>query len=475
MPLYTPRWFVPAVWVAWAVFTAWLVWGFPPPVDLPGHAAQLETLANLVRGDAEIGRYYEIRFPLGYGLDYWLFLPVALLRNGAFAARLDLWVTLQLFLLGELALLRAFRRSDFALLWGLPLAFNISYWYGLLPGLLAQPLAFFAVACFIRALETGRWKWIVLLNVCAAATMLAHLLAFAALAVMLGAVALARPGRNSVARLAAGLGLPGLLALPKIWAMGTRAVTSGAWPPTEYAALSHLNWFFRNYVPEGYLAAWGPLAVTAVLVGAWFWRRGRDGEVERRTSAFLFAALCLLYLVTPKTLSGIYLISVRLPVLAGVAALVLVDASAVRPWLRWALVAVCAVSLFETGLFHARFKREVAGVEAMLTPERPPRHGYLSLAGREVLGSKNVYLAHLGQWLTATRGGVGHDFFADAEHHPVRFKPGVSIPFDLLGASPAERQGFDELLTFGEGPLPAGFEALHLEGEAGRWRKWRRR
>jgi hypothetical protein len=464
----TPRWFVPAVWAAWAVFTAWLVWGFPPPVDLPGHAAQLETLANLVRGDPEVARYYEIRFPLGYGLDYWLFLPLALLRNGAFAARIDLWVILQLFLLGELALLRAFKRSDLALLWGLPLAFNISYWYGLLPGLLAQPLAFFAVACFVRALDTGRMKWIVLLNLCAAATMLSHLLAFAALGVMLGAIALARPASSSLVRLAAGLGLPGLLAVPKVWAMATRAVTSGPWPPTEYAALSHLNWFFKNYVPEGYLAAWGPLIVTGALVGVWF-IRGRE-----RVPMFLFGALCLLYLVTPKTLSGIYLISVRLPVLAGVAALVLVDASAVRPWLRGTLVAVCIASLVETGLFHARFKREVDGLEAMLTPERPPRHGYVSLAGREVLGSRNVYLAHLGQWLTATRGGVGHDFFADAEHHPVRFKPGVNIPFDLLGATLEERHGFDELLTFGEGPLPPGLDDMKLEAQAGRWHKWRR-
>ncbi|HEX4622756.1 MAG TPA: hypothetical protein VH208_14425, partial [Myxococcaceae bacterium] len=184
--------------------------------------------------------------------------------------------------------------------------------------------------------------------------------------------------------------------------------------------------------------------------------------------------LGLLYLVTPKTLSGIYLISVRLPVLAGVAALVLVDASAVRPWLRWTLVAVCLASLMETGLFHARFKREVEGLQAMLTPERPPRHGYLSLAGREVLGSRNVYLAHLGQWLTATRGGVGHDFFADAEHHPVRFKPGVNIPFDLAGAPPEQRRWFDELLTFGEGPLPPGLDDMKLEAQAGRWRKWRR-
>ena len=48
-----------------------------------------------------------------------------------------------------------------------------------------------------------------------------------------------------------------------------------------------------------------------------------------------------------------------------------------------------------------------------------------------IAGSKQVYLDHLGQWWTAKYGKVGHNFFADAEHHPVRFRNGVPLPADL--------------------------------------------
>jgi len=466
-----PRWFLPAVLAAWALFTAWLLWGFPPPVDLPAHAAQLETLANLVRGDPQIAKYSEIRFPWGYGLDYWVFLPLAMLTNGAVAARVDLWVTLQLFVLGELALLRAFKRSDFALLLGLPLAFNLSYWYGYVPGLLAQALALCSLACFVRALSTGRARWLVALNACAAATLFSHLLAFAVLGLLLLAVALCHPPRwRSLRALAYGLGASALLSVPKAYSMATRAVSNGAWPPTEYAALSHFNWFFKNYIPEGWLAAWAAIGVALAMVILW-WRRRAE---EPRTPAVLFASMLAIYLATPKTLSGIYLISVRLPVLAGVLALPLVDWGAVPKALKWVLLGACAFSLGETALFHQRFKREVAGLGAMIPTGRPPKHGYASLVGREILGSKNIYLEHMGQWVTATRGGVGHNFFADAEHHPVRFKPGVEIPFDLKSSTPEQLRWFDEVVTFGEGPLPEGLSDARLVAQQGRWRKWAR-
>src|SRR5262249_44391095 len=156
--------FVPIVLLLWAGFTAWCVCGFPPAVDLPADGAQIETLKNLLRGDPEVKRYFQIQYVIGYGLPFSVFLPIAFIFNGAVAARVGVRVGLQLFPLSQLALLRAFRRSDWALLFGLPLAFNFSYWYGLMPGLFAQPLAFFSVAAFARALEAPSWKRIALLN-----------------------------------------------------------------------------------------------------------------------------------------------------------------------------------------------------------------------------------------------------------------------------------------------------------------------
>jgi hypothetical protein len=83
-------------------------------------------------------------------------------------------------------------------------------------------------------------------------------------------------------------------------------------------------------------------------------------------------------------------------------------------------------------------------------------------------------LEHVGQWFTAARGGVGHNFFADAEHHPVRFKQGVDIPFDLRRATPQELRFFDQVLVLGTGPLPPELAQWPQALAAGRWRVLRR-
>ena len=472
LPRSLSRLFLPAVLVGWAIFTAWCVWGFPPPVDLPAHAAQLETLANLLRGDPAVSQVYEIRVPIGYGLVFWLFLPLTFLTNGAVAARAAMWLTLQLFPLSQLALLRAFRRPDWLVLLGLPLAFNFSYWYGLLSGLFAQPLMFFTIALFQRTLESRRARWLIWVNLLAAATMQSHLLAFAVLAVVLVVLALCRPPRLESLQMAAlAMALPIGLAIPKAWSMALRAFTPGDWPATRYALGSHFIWFARNYRPEGFLAAWGPALVSAVFI-VLYWKRRRQ---EAIAPAAMFVALLALYFVTPKTLSGIFLISVRLPVLAGMASLLLVEGEALGKPVRIGLVALSLASLAQTAVFHHRFASVTRGLDQMMAGPFPNTHGYWSLAGKEALGSRMIYLEHLGQWLTAERGGVGHNFFADAEHHPVRFRPGRDLPSSLALASPQELARFDQILVYGNDPLPRKLLGWHEIARAGSWRKLSRR
>jgi len=462
------RLFLPAVFVSWAFFTAWCVWGFPPPVDLAAHGAQLQTLVSLLRADPAVSQVYELHVPLGYGLVYWLFLPLAWLTNGAVAAKAALWVTLQLFPLSQLAVLRAFRRPDWVVLLVLPLAFNFSYWYGLLSGFFAQPLMFFAIAVFQRTLETRRMRTLIWVNLLAAATMQSHLVAFVALALSLCVLALAQPPRRRSLQMAAlALALPVALSLPKVWSMAVRAVTPGSWPATSYSGVSHFLWFFRNYRPEGFLAAWGPLLVTSVFVVLYL-RRWRKEPIA---PAAMFAALVALYFITPKTLSGIFLISVRLPVLAGMASLLLVGAPPLSRQLKIGLLAVSLASLIQTAVFHHRFARATEGLDEMLAGRPPGTHGYWSLAGSQVLGSRMIYLEHLGQWWTARRGGVGHNFFADAEHHPVRFRAGHEIPASLALASPGELADFDQVLLYGEGPLPWKLKGWREVARAGLWRK----
>ncbi|HYO55541.1 hypothetical protein [Archangium sp.] len=467
-------WFLSALLMLWAAFAAYCASGFPPAVDLAAHGAQLQTLADWLRGEPAVREVYGVHFPWGYGLVYWLFLPLALATNGAVAVRCALWLALVLFPLSHLALVRASRRSEGVLLVGLPLAFNLSYWYGLLSGLFAQPLAFFTLALFVLALDSprpGRLLWV---NLAAAATFQAHLVAFAAISVAMAAVTLwRRPLLPALRTLVLCMALPALLALPKVWSMATRAVVPGPWPATEYNLLSHFNWFFRTYRPEGLLAVAAPLLATLVFVGCWA-RRRRE---EPRAPVLAFLSLVALYFLTPKTLSGSFLVSVRLPVLAAMCSLVLVDWRALARPLRALLVLLSLASLAETAAFHARFAHEVDGLEEVMAGAAPGRHGYLSLVGDRVLGSKHIYLAHLGQWLTATRGGVGHNFFADAEHHPVHALPGRELPTALDTATPEELNRFDTVLVFGPGaqPLPPRLSGWHEAARAGPWRLLERR
>ena len=414
------------VLAGWAAFTAWCLWAFPPCVDLPAHGAQMQLLAQLISGDPEVSSRYEVHLALGYGLPYWLFLPLTLATNGAVAVRVALWTALQLYPLSLLALARVFRRPDWTVLLGLPLTFNISYWYGLLPGYFAQPLLFFAIAACVRALEApSRRRW-GLFTALATAVLLSHLVAFVALGVVLAALAAveAQP-RRALRQVALGLALPAVLSLSRVLFMAGRAVEHGPWAATEYGLPSHLSWFFVNYRPEGTLLVAGPLLVTLAMLVTWLSRR----KVEVRGPAAMFAALVALYLVTPRTLSGVCLVSVRIPALAGVLALMLVDASRLARTVRVGLVLLGLLSLAQVARFHARFAAAVDGLQEMVDlPPAGGQHGYLSLVGRQVLGSRNVYLAHLGQWWTARWGGPGHDFFADADHFPVRFRPGEKCP-----------------------------------------------
>src|SRR5215467_2214145 len=103
--------------------------------------------------------------------------------------------------------------------------------------------------------------------------------------------------------------------------MAERALTPGPWPATEFAGRSHLTWFFQAYRPEGRLAIIGPLLVTGAFCVAYLRRR----KVEPAGPAAMFAAALALYLVTPKTLSGIFLFSARHPAHAGMLYLLLVN------------------------------------------------------------------------------------------------------------------------------------------------------
>lgn len=448
-----------ALFAAWAAFTAWCVAGVPVPVDLPGHGAQLQTLAGLVRGDAALERFFKPGFHVGYGLPHWLFLPLALAVHGAFAAKAALWVALLLFFLGLWALARATGASAWAVAFGLPLAFNMSYWYGLLPGVFAQGLTLLTLALFLRWSERATLPRLAALNLLNGAVLLCHLLAFAVAPVLLGAAALAAPKRKEALKLAAGsLALPALLALPRVLQLLGRGQGGDAFPETEYAFAAHFNWAFKHFRSEGWLAVAGPLVVCGAVVGVALWRRRLH-----LSAASALGALALVYLATPKTLGGIFLVAQRLPVFLGALALVAGGAAglaALPRALRFGLLGLTLASLGETAAFHHRFARALDGLWALVERHPSPGvHGFFTTRGYRFEQSAPVYFEHVGEWWTARWGGVSHNFFAHYDHHPVQYREGLPLPIRLEETNPEDRALFEQVLVYGEGPLPPPLDA----------------
>ena len=459
-------------WLAWGLIPLtglvgfWLQ-GMPPSVDLAAHAAQFETLKGLLQGDPLLGDTYGWHVPLGYGLEYALFLPVAFIWNGAVAAKLVMCVGTVLLPVATWALLRALHRSG-SLAWlAAPWLFSMSTWYGLLSGVVAVPLVLFCLAANLRLLEQPSRRRFALACALMLATSATHLLAFAVLCV-LSLVALAvEPVHRAHARwLVLPLVAPTLIVLPKVYFLAACAVHPGHSPPTEYAAMPHLMWFFRNEQVEGLLGVAGPIALTLVLLALWVRHRAQ----EPRLPLALFITAVVLYVLTPKTLSGIFLACVRLPVFAGLLSLGLVDVGRLP---RRALVfigSLTAISLFESAHFAQAFRNETQGLEACLS-HRASRHGWINLGPKTVLGSRNPYAMHLGQWVTAIQGGRGNGFFADAPHHPVHFQEGRALP-DELGEFTARQLGeLDEIYVFGAGPLPASLDGFRLASTCEHWRR----
>ena len=473
---YAPRLIAIGVAAAWMAFTAWCVAGYPPAVDLPVHGAQMQTLASVIRGDPWLTAVYRAEFHLGYGFGEWLLLPVALLCNGAVAARVGAWVGLQLFPLGALAFVRAWDRSNWIALGALPLAFNATYYYGFLSFNLGLGIALLSLAQLSRALREipqrtpPRRCSFSTTSALAALALLVHLLAFVAVAV--GGLSLAlvtRPCRRALSATVAILVPAALLSLPRVWLSASR-LRGPAPESLEYGGLKlHLWWFWQNTGPEGRLGILVPFALSAVLLVMWAVRR----REEPAGPGAIALALLALYFAAPRSAAGIFGVFIRFPTLIAVAALAAVQLERRRRALLAAVVLVSVPPLVETARWHVEFKRAVAGLEGLDAAIPHRRQAYLSLQGDRILGSRHIYLRHLGTWFTAEHGGVANNIAAESTHCPVHLKDGVVVPQILRTADDA--RWFDTVIVFGEGDLPQALSEFSTASTSGHWRLLSRR
>lgn len=457
----------------WAGFAAWCVHGYPPAVDLPAHAAQIETLVEVLHGGPGAA-FYGWHFPIGYGLTTWLGVPLALLFNGATAARGLLWLTLVLFPLSHSALARALGRSGWVAVLGAPCAFNLSYWFGFLPTLFAWPWVLFGWALFVHGLqrEPSRRRALVGTAAIGVFVMLCHLVAFAAFAVGVAALALASRRRRPLLD-AAGVLAPGfLLSASEVVALLGRAAQPGGRLPSRYDLPAHFRWTLWHYGWDQRTVAWMGILTAAAFVAV-AWRRRRTGSA---LPASLALSMGLLYFVTPLAVSGAWLVHARFPVLIVLTALLLIDVRELPRLAQWSAVGGAFVALLAVAHFHETFADSISGLGALVSQPTPPGiSGGLSLVGTALPHQRIRFLEHLPQWWTATQGGIGNHFFADADHQPVEFVPGKALPQLLTADHPKALRAFNALLVFGDGALPSSLSAFRVVAHAGHWRRLDRR
>ena len=436
---------------AWVLLCLFCSQGTPPGVDLPAHAAQIRTLAGLLRGEPELAARFSAHLVPGYGLVTWMMAPVAMLFDGAVAVRLALFVSMAGLLPALALLLNRARLPESLCFLAAPFGFSFAYWYGFLPELFARTLAVLAAAAWIGSQRDGRPGREALAAALGCLVALAHLLTFGVFLLSLLALAAVKR-QQSVFRSLRSL-LPGaLIAASSLLVLRTSVgpATAQGW---RWDGAGHALFFLRNYQQEGKAGLVASLVLFLLLL------LPSARTPARRSALVVVGALCLAYLACPRDLGVATILCFRLPAFIGLAA-VCAGAPVLASRWRLGLAAACvAVALFQVVDFHASFRRSVAGLVSVTGEERT--RAFLSLEGPRLPGTRFPYLEHFGEWVTGRKGGIGASFFADTPHQPVQRRPGAPPPPEP-----------EALYVHGVGPLPAGFEGWCVERHAFEWRRF---
>ncbi len=427
----------------------------PPGIDLPAHGAQMQTLAELIRG-GPAAAYFEAHLSVGYGLTTWLFLPVTLLFNGAVAAKLACWLAMVATPVAIALLARQLGQRWEIGIFAAPMSFSVSYWYGFLPSLFAVPLVIFGWVLTLAYLRQPSWRRVLGLSALSTVVLLSHFIAFAAFAVGILAICLAAPRSEPRWKALIVAFAPSVLAVPRVWELIHRASTGAAALPTRYNLDAHLLGVIKQYSFGARVAVWAEIALVVLLVGVSL----RQGRRPSRTAWLLAMSQAALWVVMPDDLAGSWRVGVRLAVFVAVAAVCLISLERIPRW-AFAVPAMAVVLVLND---HRQLAAELSGLsEVTKTPPPPGIHGGFSLKGNALHHSRLALLEHQPQWWTARWGGIGTHFFADASHQPVQWRTEIALPTTL-----------DAVLVFGEGELPAALSDLKLVQQAGRWRRYER-
>ena len=470
------------VLAAFAALPVWLV-RYPPLQDLPFHLSTLRIVHDI--GDPAYG--FEADYRTLLRSTYALYYVFGSALSWVVGVRAANTLLVSAYLVGSplalRALLRSLGKDERLAVFGVPLAFNMMFMFGLLPFVSAIPLMVATLALAIRDLEAPTRGRGVAIGLLAVLLFGMHVFPFAVFGV--GYIVFfpwTSPRRWIRAALPV---LPALLCVG-LWLASSsgRAAASGgphyAVAPLDEALSGVWQWTTNIFVDtsdERWTLALGIVALAGHGLAAG--DRERVGKSARR-HVFFVASCIVAYFVLGDRLGNVWLFAQRVPAMA---------AFLVVPLLRWprglrghlvtaALGAVAIGTVVNVCDHFIRFDREEVGsFDAALASMEPRKHVAGLMFDRESKIVRDAPFLHFASYYQVQSGGVVTPSFAGYPHWPVQYEPGRAPPDAMLevGAelrperARAEelRPYYDYVLVRGDGFSPEG--AYRVRFHRDRW------
>ena len=388
----------------------------PPLIDLYGHVARYHVLAEL-GSNPFLDRYYDAEWrPIGnLGVDL-LVIPLSKLIGLSAAVKLVVGAIPVLTALGILQLSRAVhgRISPLALL-AVPLSFNSFFAYGFVNFCLGQALVLLVLAWWLRG-GADRSPMVegALLGCLGLIVWTAHLSAWGALVIALGAFELARLMAGDKGR-AALLG-----AAVRLLPLGLPLLVMLMWPGPAHTgplASDFFDWGWKLGKaatllsdPMGLAGVLTPLTLASVAVAAVAF-----GAPQRNFPLLLAAGLMWLAVaLLPDHLMGSNLADVRLSPLALILTLVAFDPTRNRPLLL-ALAAAFLLGRLAVTTWHYHEEDRKVSTHLPLLDLVPRGSSVLTLYGRDCNRSLPGIdrLSHFGALVTWRRDAFTNNGFPE--------------------------------------------------------------
>lgn len=433
-----PRLFLAAV--AACVLPVWLA-HYPPLVDLPQHAAQVRTLADLGRPDYPFRELFRVNWFTPYLFGYVLVFALAKLTGIAAASKAVLSAALLAVPLLTRRLARELGGDPFWAWLVFPGLLSFAYHWGFLNYVVATPLGigFLWLVCrFVKAPTVSRG---IAVGVALQLLFFCHALVCVFFGGIAGLLVLAEV-RGWGRKLLALLPLAALVPTGALWGFLTlgreREVqqTLLRWEliPTRVAGVPMLvvgKWANKFWNMDS-SPAWALL--TAALLALPFLAGARLARSPLRWLPF--ASVALLVSLGPSAAFGIELVSQRFAAFVLPLFVLALDppgdgpeeSASRRKAARAAVVLAAVGGIAASSVQAARFDAEQKGFGRLLSEMKPYRRVLSLVTTSRSVGSPAPVYLHFAAWYTAEKGGLVDPSFSVYHAPMVRYRSGMEPP-----------------------------------------------